>query len=81
LVGFLWRRDQLVTEAALPTQQTRQTSIHALSGILTRDARIKWAADRHLKPLGNRDWLSVFVLASELSDAVWNILVVAIFSF
>ena len=39
----------------LPKQQTQETCIHALSGILTRDPRSRKAADLHLRPQIHRD--------------------------
>jgi len=51
----------------LPTQQTQETSIHALSGIRTRDRSNRTAADLRLRPHGQPETAPILKHASKRS--------------
>jgi hypothetical protein len=69
-VGLLCTTDQLVAEV-LPTQhtkkKTKETNVHAVSGIQTRDLSNRAASDLCVRPHGHRDRLpSHMVLAIDI---------------
>jgi len=56
-VGFLWTSDRPDAETSTwqHTTHTKETDIHAPSGIGTRNRSMRAAVDRRLRPRGHRD--------------------------
>ena len=55
------------SQKPLPTQQTQETSIYALSGIRTRDPSNRAAADLRLRPHGQPETAPILKHASKRS--------------